>query len=58
MDKVQEMIDRRREGNLKRAKRNYALAKELGLDSYHAGAISQWSEKRIREYAEQKKRNA
>lgn len=57
MDKVQEAIERRRKGNLKRAKRNYALAKELGLNSYQAGAIAQWSEKRIREYAEQEKGN-
>lgn len=57
MDKVQEIIARKRKGNLERAKRNYALAKKLGLNSYQAGAIAQWSEKRIREYAEQEKEN-
>lgn len=54
--KVQEIMEQRKKNNLARAKRNYALAKELGLNAYQAGAVAQWSEKRIRAYAEENKK--
>lgn len=52
MDKLKKSIEKTRKSNLARLKGRYALAKELGFDSYEAGKLAQRSEKYIRELAE------
>ncbi len=54
---IKNRIEATRLRNLERAKKHYALAKKLGLNSYEAGAVSQWSELRIREYIKSKNNN-
>ena len=53
LDTMKKKIERQKA----RVRERYNLAKLLGLDCYEAGHAQQWSEKRIRDYASQKKNN-
>ena len=55
MNKLQKSIEKTRLRNLKRAKANYKLARDLGFSSSEANILSQRSEKNIRKLAEERK---